>query len=197
MKPKAFLVYGSEDRHRYLIFTMAFYLKAIGCSVQVCSTSNKKFWSKLDQTINALLPQQPFLLTYYGHGGPEGWENDIAYRNIVSMLKLIEGTVLFLNYTCHGAKAVKHLKQHRAPSKTGFIAPFDAYHLSYASVALAEALEYWSRSKVLDDCVSRITICNEDKDVNLPIQIRWGARLDTLLFPKREGQALHLLEYQH
>ena len=68
---------------------MALYLKAIGYSVQVCSVTHEKFWQRLDTYVTNLLPNQPLLLTYLGHGNLEGWENNRRYENIVGILRFI------------------------------------------------------------------------------------------------------------
>ncbi len=184
MRLKAVLVSGTEDHHQERTTTLSSYLEHIGCEVTVIILRRNwllSFW-KLWCTAKATKTDEIVLFLYNGHGSRWGWENDLPYFLIAHCLRSIKGKLLVVNDTCYGYHLLRRLKKFRQEEDTGFIAPWDSVDVSYGGV-VRDIITYWPRGMRTEDGIEKNYLSTEKGDVEVPIQLRWGAHLDHYFFP--------------
>lgn len=184
MKPVAFLMYGSERRHRDRIGELSKYLSGIGCDVTTVpggTNSWKTLWL-LWKVVRSIRPDQLLLLVYNGHGLRGKWETGISYTHLAFVLRWLNGNLMIVNDTCYGFHLLHVIRKFRSADTTGFISAWDSDDVSYGG-PLRDILRFWPQGMRVEDEVSGQIYSSEDGDIEVPVQIRWGTQYDHYFFP--------------
>ncbi len=183
MRPFSILVSGDESRFLEELQPLDEYLQSIGCETVHLSTSEAGMVSKLSKLLRGLKHDQPLMLAYSGHGSIFGWENSVSYVSLARIFGAHRGDVIVLNDTCHGFKFRHYLKFIRSKKNTSLIVRWDGDGVMYGGT-FNDPLTYWPQSTIVEnEIVTHIFSSAETGDIEIPIQLRWGAILDHHFFP--------------
>ncbi len=183
MRARCLLVAGSESHFMSRIMELATYLASIGCNVEVLE-SPVSFFHYLKKAIRETARDQPFFLAYVGHGNEFGWEDGVCYLRLAWNLRKVPGDLIVLNDTCYASSLVPYLERMRKPSNTSFLSNWDADEETFGGNAIQDALHYWPERLTVEDVVADHYYSPESgEEYEVPIQLRWGARLDHHFFP--------------
>lgn len=182
MQPKCVLVAGNEERFVEPLQRLTQYLDGIGCEVELHMLPQKNILRSIRSATRSTSRSQTLLFVYNGHGNRRGWEGGISYLSLLWCLVLARGDLVVVNDTCYGYRFLKYLRFVRRSKNTSFISPWDSEGRSYGG-PVRDMLEYWPQGTMAESEVSCNIFSSEAGDVEVPIQLRWGAVLDHRFFP--------------
>ena len=196
MRGHAFLIAGSEYRHKRPIAVLRRYLLENGFAVDWWSVGYNPLCTLLQLHRNvkrATSTKLPFLLAYHGHGAKKGWGHKgsgiLAYHLITASLKRLGGSILVLNDCCYGGWMLPYLKRARAGQETGLIVPQNARGVSDGGPCESVPIAWSQRARPEDACPGIIHMYLDlegpgSYEEERPIVMRWGDELDHLFFPE-------------
>jgi hypothetical protein len=183
MRPVCVLVAGVEPRFTEALEPLDIYLRSIDCQVIRLSVGIHNVMLTIKDVIKKMDKRRPLMLAYSGHGSVLGWERGIGYLGLAQTLRQHKGDVIVLNDTCYGFKFRHYLRIFRNQKNTGLIVSWDGEDEMYGGT-MRDATSYWPHSTIVENEVSHhIFSSAETGDIEVPIQLRWGAILDHLFYP--------------
>lgn len=186
MNTTAFLVTGQEFRFRKKIARFRQLLEKSDCTVEIVSAHSPFFLKELRAAIAKTSDDSVFLYAFHGHGNPFGYEGGAGYTDLAIILSKVKGKLLIINDTCYGLVFLEYIQTRRKdPEKNCFISPWDSARECYGG-PVADALQFWQDSKIVEDCISGNIHSSDQGDVEVPIQQHWGSRFEHYFFPKNK-----------
>lgn len=182
MRPLCILIAGSESRFSETLEPLDTYLQSVECQTIRLKVSQHDILSTIGNAVRKTSGRRPLMIVYSGHGSVFGWERG-DYVSLALTLARHKGELIILNDTCYGFAFRHYLRLVRNPKDTGLIVGWEGDGLMYGGT-ITDAVMYWPHSQNIEDVVISNTYSSiETGDIEVPIQLRWGATLDHLLYP--------------
>lgn len=182
MRPLCILITGSESRFSETLEPFDAYLQSVECQTIRLKVGKHDIVGTLKNAVRKTSGRRPLMIVYSGHGSIFGWERG-DYLSLALTLARHKGELIIVNDTCYGFTFRHYLRLFRSPKDTGLIVSWEGEGPMYGGT-IRDALTFWPEGLNIEDVIISNTYSSIEKgDVELPIQLRWGATLDHLLYP--------------